>query len=256
MKLALIGYGKMGREAERVAVERGHTIAKTFNSRSAAPSQVDADLVDVGIHFAKAGTVLSDVEHWSGLGKNLVVGTTGWGKDLDTVSAAVKDAGTGLVYASNFSIGVNLFFRLAKELGRLVNAFSEYDLSIHEMHHKEKADSPSGTALTLADILLKEVKRKKEKLVGPSEGKIDPAFLQIVSTRLGAVVGTHTVSADSGADSIELTHTAKNRSGFALGAILAAEWIHGKKGIYTMDDLFGEMLANAGRQHLSKKSDF
>ena len=252
MNLALIGYGKMGKEAERIALERGHSISKTFDSKSAPLSGEEARRIDVGIHFSKAETVRKDIEHWSGLGKDLVVGTTGWGKDLDIVAALVKKAGTGLIYASNYSIGVNLFFRLVQELGDLINAFPEYDLSIHETHHKEKADSPSGTALTLAEILLKRVERKKGKLVGAPEGKIKPELLHVVSTRLGAVVGTHTVTADSGADTIELTHRAKNRSGFALGAVLAAEWIHGRKGIFTMDDILEEMLTNRSR---SQKSD-
>ena len=242
MNIGLIGYGKMGKELERVAQERGFTIVKTFNSKSALLSKTEASQIDVGIHFAKAETVHRDVEHWAGLGKNLVIGTTGWNNNLEAVSAAVKRAGTGLIYASNFSIGVNLLFRLAKELGVLVNTLPEYDLSIHEVHHKEKADSPSGTALTLAHILLERIKRKRELLVGLPQGKISPDLLQVSSTRLGSVVGTHTVLVDSGADSIELTHRAKNRSGFALGALLAAEWILGKKGVHTMDDVFKEML--------------
>jgi 4-hydroxy-tetrahydrodipicolinate reductase len=242
MKIGLIGYGRMGKEVERVAQERGHSIALKFTSKSPLLSKEEAQHIDVGIHFARAETVLRDVGHWCGLGKNLVIGTTGWGKDLDAVSALVKKADAGVVYASNFSVGVNLMFRLAKELGALVNALPDYDLSVHEAHHKEKVDSPSGTALTLADILLERIKRKTGKHTGPLQGKINPEFLQIVSTRLGSVVGTHTVLVDSSADSIELTHTAKNRSGFALGAVLAAEWIHGKKGLLTMDDLFEDLF--------------
>ncbi len=242
MNVGLIGYGKMGKEIERIAQERGHSIAAKFTSKSPLLSKDGAQRIDVGIHFARAETVRRDVEHWCGMGKNLVMGTTGWGKELDAVSALVEKADAGVVYASNFSVGVNLMFRLAKELGDLVNALPEYDLSIHETHHKEKVDSPSGTALTLADILLERIKRKKGKHAGPVQGKISPELLQIVSTRIGNVVGTHTVHVDSPADSIELTHTAKNRSGFALGAVLAAEWIVGKKGLHTMDDVFGDLF--------------
>lgn len=248
MNLGLIGYGKMGKEIERIAQERGHSITAKFTSKSSLLSKDEARNIEVGIHFARAETVRRDVEHWCGMGKNLVIGTTGWGNDLDVVSAIVKKANAGVLYASNFSVGVNLMFRLAKELGDIVNALPEYDLSIHETHHKEKADSPSGTALTLAEILLDRIQRKKGKHTGPVQGKINPELLQIVSTRIGNVVGTHTVLVDSPADSMELTHTAKNRGGFALGAVLAAEWIAGKKGLYTMDDLFGEILSNSTRQ--------
>ena len=242
MNIGIIGYGKMGKEIERAAREKGFTVGGTFDIDTPLLTKEQARTIDVGIHFAAGDSVLRDVEHWSRLGKDLVIGTTGWGKDLDAVRAVIKKAGTGLLYASNFSVGVNVLFRLARNLASMVNALPEYDVSIQETHHKEKADSPSGTALSLAEILLKSLHRKKNILTGTSQGKIDPSALNISSTRVGNVVGTHTVLVDSAADSIELTHRAKNRQGFALGALLAAEWIRGRKGVFTMDDLFETIL--------------
>jgi 4-hydroxy-tetrahydrodipicolinate reductase len=174
--------------------------------------------------------------------KNIVVGTTGWQNDFEKVKTVVAETDIGLVYASNFSVGVQLFFRLVKEAAALVNNIAEYDVSVHEAHHKDKIDSPSGTALTAAKILLEHVKRKRSILTGAPEGKIKPDQIQITSTRSGAIVGVHTITFDSVADSIEIRHTAKSRTGFALGALLAAEWVHGKHGLFTFEDVLADSL--------------
>ncbi len=242
MRLALIGYGKMGKEIERLAVERGWRadVHLDIALPPATPEQRKA--VDVAIHFAQAKTIIDDLSPWAEAQTPIVVGTTGWQDRLQDVEALVKKNRTGLVYASNFSLGVNIYFQLVRAAARLVDRFDEYDASIQEVHHKNKIDSPSGTALTMGQILLKHIGRKKELLSETSHGAIRPDQLHISSTRTGAVVGIHSVTLDSPADTIEVKHTAKNREGMARGALLAAEWIMGKKGIFTMDDLFQDLF--------------
>ncbi len=242
MTIALIGYGKMGKEIERRAQERGIAVTARLNSQSQPLAADVLHQIDVVVHFASPGSVVRHVEEWAQNKKNLVIGTTGWQNDLDRVRSTVEKHQIGLVYASNFSLGVNVFNQMVKQAGVAFNNFPEYDVSIHEAHHKDKLDSPSGTALMLANTLLKALDRKKEILSKPPEGKIKPEQLHVSSTRAGSVVGTHRVVFDSGADQIEFVHTAKNRSGFALGALLAAEWIRGKSGMFTMDDVLGDVL--------------
>jgi len=241
MNIILAGYGKMGKEIDRLASERGITVLGRLEPDTAV-DESDVQRTNVVIHFASSESVLPHVQRWSAAGKNMVVGTTGWQNDLEKVKAVVIERKIGLVYASNFSIGVNIFFRLIKEASSLINKFPEYDVAVHEAHHKDKVDSPSGTALTAATILLEHIQRKKAILSDPPKGKIKPEQLQVTSTRAGAIVGTHTVTFDSVADSIELKHTAKNRAGLALGALLAAEWINGKRGIFTMEDVLADIL--------------
>jgi 4-hydroxy-tetrahydrodipicolinate reductase len=241
MNIAIIGHGRMGKEIDRLATERG--LGVVLRLRSTTPL-TDQDILraDVGIHFAKPDSVVSHVQRWASLKRNMVIGTTGWQKDFMKVKAAVGENKIGIVYASNFSIGVHIFFRLIRETARLINHFAEYDVFVHEAHHKDKLDSPSGTALSAAKILLENIQRKKTLLTEPPQGSIKPDQLQITSTRAGSIVGTHTVTFDSLADSIELKHTAKNRTGFVLGALLAAEWIHGKQGLFTMEEVLSDVL--------------
>jgi 4-hydroxy-tetrahydrodipicolinate reductase len=171
-----------------------------------------------------------------------VIGTTGWQDHLPELEALVKKNNVGLIYASNFSLGVNIFFHLVQTTAQMMDRFTNYDTFIQEIHHRNKIDSPSGTALTMGQIVLNNLHRKKELLSETSHGKISPEQLHISSTRGGAVVGTHILTFDSAADTIELKHTAKDRSGLALGTLLAAEWIIGKKGFFTMDDVFQDIL--------------
>lgn len=242
MKIALVGYGKMGKEVERLAVEKGHTIVARLNSQSPQLSEEASGGIDVVIHFAVPASVVPHVEEWARKKTNLVIGTTGWQNELQKVRALVEQHRIGLIHASNFSLGVNLFSSIVQHAGIAFNKFPDYDLFIHEEHHKDKVDSPSGTALSLARLLLQVIERKKEILNKPPDGTIKPEQLHVSSTRAGAIVGTHRVVFDSAADQIELVHRAKNRTGFALGALLAAEWIRDKQGMFTMDDLVGDLF--------------
>jgi 4-hydroxy-tetrahydrodipicolinate reductase len=234
MKIALIGHGKMGQEIDALAREQGETIAKVFEIDNPVRPQDLAD-IDVCIDFSIPDSVLSNIRAAAEARRDIVVGTTGWDKHLPAIRSMVKDS--GLLYSSNFSLGMNIFFRIAASAAELMRNSAEYDPYIEEIHHRQKADSPSGTALSLGRILLARIDRKKGILAQPSEGKIPPDKLHIASIRAGTVTGIHTVGFDSEADLIELRHTAKNRRGFALGALTAARWLKGRKGVYTMDDV-------------------
>lgn len=241
MNIALIGYGSMGKEVERVAKERGITVAQTFdihnNVHGNGLTKNTLKGVDVCIEFSTPATVIENIEATAACGKNIVVGTTGWYDRLDHVRKVVKENKTGLLYAPNFSLGVNLFMQIVSNAAHLFDKYAEYDTAVSEIHHRGKSDSPSGTALALATAILAAMKRKKEILAETSHGQIRPDQLHVSSARLGLTTGKHSVSFDSEADSIELVHIAKNRSGFALGAVVAAEWLRGKKGLYTMRDV-------------------
>lgn len=242
LRLALIGYGKMGREVERIALDRGMEIAVRVDIDSPSLSTKGVRDADVAVHFAIPSTVVKHVKELANLRKPIVMGTTGWQNERATIQSIVESAGIGLVHASNFSIGINILYRLLKEAGTLFDRFAEYDVSVHEIHHKDKLDAPSGTALSIAHVLLNNIKRKKEILAGSPEGKIRPDQLQVASGRYGAVVGIHRVTFDSAADSIDIVHTAKNRTGFALGAVVAAEWIKDRIGMFTFEDVLADVL--------------
>ena len=234
MKIALIGFGKMGREVESVAREQGETISCVFEIDRIVRPEALAE-VDVCIEFstpdAAIGNILAAVEART----DIVVGTTGWYEHLPELRSSVRES--ALLYSANFSLGVNIFFRIASRAAELMNNATDYDPFVHEFHHRQKADSPSGTALHLSQLLLDRMERKTEILTDASKGRIAPTALHVSSTRAGFVIGEHTVGFDSEADLIELRHVAKNRRGFALGALAAARWLRGRKGVYTMDDV-------------------
>lgn len=242
MKIAIVGYGKMGREIERAAqakkIEVGAIFDLANNAQGSGLTPAALAGIDVCIDFSTPDAAPGNIAAAARAGKNIVVGTTGWQAKLGEVSAIVRERKTALLHAANFSLGMNVFMRLAGEAARLFDAHEMYDAAISEIHHRGKADSPSGTALALGKVLLARLHRKKELLAGSPAGAIGPGQLQIVSSRIGAVAGTHVVTFDSEADAVELVHTAKNRSGFALGALVAAGWLQGKQGIFTMEDLF------------------
>ena len=242
MRLAIVGYGKMGKEIERLAIEHGWSVDIRIDIDTPPVTKAQRDNVDVVIHFAAAKDIVNDLTPWAEAHKPIVVGTTGWQDNLQNVESLVKKLQIGLIYASNFSLGVNIFFHLVKAAAQMMDKFEDYDAFIQEVHHKHKIDSPSGTALTMGQIVLEQLQRKKNLLTETSHNKIKPEQLHISSIRSGTVVGTHTLAFDSAADTIELKHTAKDRSGMALGTLFAAEWIRGKKGLFTMNDAFQDIF--------------
>ncbi len=234
MKIGLIGYGKMGKEIESLLPWKEASITQKFNRTNLLETE-KLKGIDVAIDFSSPSTVIKNIEICVHTGIPMVIGTTGWNSEIEKIKNLVLTKNTGLIYASNFSIGVNLFFKIIKEASKLIDVYDHYDVSIHEIHHRKKLDSPSGTALTIGEKILSAMSKKKT-INARTEG-IKPDELQIASTRVGSVPGTHTVIFDSPEDTIELTHTARNRRGFALGALLAAEWIRNKKGFFTIEDM-------------------
>lgn len=248
MRIALVGHGKMGKMVEQAALQRGHEVVSIIdpNGPQAGFREITAGSVknaDVCIDFSSPESALENIKKLCSLHKNIVVGTTGWYAGLDAAKKLVKDGGNGLIYASNFSIGMNILFRLADDAGKIFDKFPEYDVGGVEYHHNQKADSPSGTAKSLAEILLKRVKRKKAIEYGMAKGKIAQDAIHFPSLRTGFIPGTHKIIFDSSADTVELSHTARSREGFAVGAVVAAEWLKGKKGFYGINDLLGQILA-------------
>jgi len=245
MNIALIGYGKMGKEIERLAPERKTTIKHIFTDENnisgiGLTAQALKD-VDVCIDFSTSTAVVDNIEAVAACGKNIVVGTTGWYDKLDEIKKLVKEQKIGLLYSPNFSLGMNIFYQMLSSAAHLFDKFDMYDVAVHETHHKGKADSPSGTALNLGQIIIQHLRRKKEIFHEAAHKQIKPEQLHVTSTRIGHVVGIHEVIFDSEADYIQLVHTAKNRQGFALGALIAAEWLKGKKGVYTMKDVLASI---------------
>jgi len=243
MKIGLAGYGKMGRAIEEIAIERGHEIL--FKSNSVFPlNQRDIDSVDVVIEFTKPDLAVQHIEMVLGAQKPIIVGTTGWNEQIHKVENLVSSNSGSLLYASNFSIGVNLFFELNEKLARLMNHRSHYKASINEVHHTQKVDAPSGTAITLANQILENNETYFSWVCEEgTEPHTTQGQLGVIAHRIPDVPGTHTVTYDSDIDSISITHQAHNRKGFALGAVLAAEWIVDKKGIHTIKDMLKDIQA-------------
>jgi 4-hydroxy-tetrahydrodipicolinate reductase len=235
VKIALIGYGKMGKEIEQIALTRHHEIILKIDvSNAASVSKNDLAKADVAIEFTTPHSSVENMCKCFDAQVPVVVGTTGWLAKFKEVEIACEKSKGGLFYASNFSIGVNLFFTLNNYLAKLMNNYGEYEASIEEIHHIHKLDSPSGTGITLADGLIKNLERKTEWV---KEQAVAPHQLAIVSKRENEVPGTHSVFYRSAVDDIEIKHTAHNRKGFALGAVIAAEFMQNKRGVYTMNDL-------------------
>ena len=235
MKAAIIGYGKMGREIERILTERGHEAALIIDTDNA--HELDAAHlagIDVALEFTTPETAYRNIRTCIECGVAAVSGTTGWTDRLGELQELCRERGGALFYASNYCLGVNLMFRLNRRLARMMERFDAYDVRIEEIHHTQKKDAPSGTAITLAEGIISEIGRKTGWV---NESSDDPSQIVVTSLREGAVPGTHTVTYESDDDRIELKHTIKNRRTLALGAVVAAEFLCGKKGVYTMDDL-------------------
>lgn len=237
----------MGHEVEQVLLRREHEVMARIDAQSgvgdhnaAEPSVLRG--ADVVIEFADGQSVLWNARSYAEAGVPAVVGTTGWEGEFDAVKQTVEKAGIGYLIGANFSIGANLFMKITLEAARLVNRIPDYDLLIHEAHHKHKKDSPSGTALSLATKILERVDRKDTLVTEVLHRAIDDNELQVSSVRGGSIPGHHRLTLDSAADTIEISHTARNRGGFALGAVMAAEWVRSRKGFLTVDDFLADLL--------------
>jgi 4-hydroxy-tetrahydrodipicolinate reductase len=232
LKIAIIGYGKMGQEIEKFLVERHHEI--TLRASASSPfTPKDLEGTDVAIEFSQPNAVVDNIFKCFDANCPVVVGTTGWYTRLNEVKNEGLSRNQSLLYATNFSIGVNVMFHLNKELARVMNTLNDYEPGIVEVHHIQKLDKPSGTAITLAEGLMENYPRKTKWVNNLAESNEE---LTIISQREGEVPGTHVVNYTSKADNISIVHQANNRSGFAHGAVLAAEWLHGKKGMYSIHD--------------------
>lgn len=234
MKIAIVGYGRMGKTIEKIAVNRGHTIGLKIGIENVEDLNADnLKDIDVAIEFTQPNSALNNLKTCFAANVPVVCGTTAWLDDWDKAIESMTTHNGTFLYASNFSVGVNIFFAINEQLAKYMNAQSDYNPSIHEIHHTGKLDAPSGTGITLGEGILKHLDRKSNWT------KSDPSTNEILisSERVDPAPGTHHVKYTSAIDDIELIHTAKSRDGFALGAVLAAEYIQDKKGLFTMNDV-------------------
>ncbi len=243
MKIALLGYGKMGQIIERFALDRGHEVVLKINVDNQEDLTVsNLRKADVAIDFSAPDAALGNIYACFDANVPVVVGTTGWYGELQQVKNDCLDRNNTLLYGSNFSIGVNLFFHMNKIMARLMNDYPAYDVQVEEIHHTQKLDAPSGTAMTIAEGIIENLDRKTEwvnEVEGtPFDEVVKPEQLLISSQRTENVPGTHTVVYSSEVDDIEFKHTAHSRAGFALGAVIAAEWLEHKQGFYNIADIF------------------
>jgi 4-hydroxy-tetrahydrodipicolinate reductase len=232
MNIALFGYGKMGKTIERIAIGRGHNIVAKIDIDTTG---YDLGEADVAIDFSVPTEALNNINKCFKKGIPIISGTTGWLKNYNKAIENCKKYNGAFIYASNYSLGVNLFFEFNNQLAKMMRNFNDYDISIEETHHTQKLDAPSGTAITLAEGIIANSDKENWSLNVTESEKTIP----IVAKRIENVPGTHIISYSSVVDEIEIKHTAKNRDGFALGAIIAAEWIKDKKGVFTMKDILG-----------------
>lgn len=239
MKIALLGYGKMGRVIEQIAIDRGHEITARIDLLNKDErATISPQTADVVIEFSSPHSAYDNLKYCMTNGLKTVSGTTGWLEHRPEIEALCAENNAAFFYASNFSIGVNLFFKLNKQLAKLMSNQTDYELVTYEIHHTEKKDSPSGTAITLAEGIMEE-NIAKEKWIN-NELPTEASEVPIWSSREGKVPGTHTIKYISDVDTIEMTHTAHSRQGFALGAVIAAEWLADKTGVRTMEELLSE----------------
>jgi len=245
MKIALLGYGKMGKIIEKIAISRKHEIVLTIDHDTLDDLTVEnLQKADVAIEFTMPTSVLGNIKQCFSAGVPVVVGTTGWYDQMPEIKHLCEQGDNTLLYGSNFSVGVNIFFHVNRLLAKVMNNYPYYDVQVEEIHHTQKLDSPSGTAITIAEGILENLETKSEwvNVLTTDDKSDDDAVsnnqLLIESLRIDSVPGTHTVIYDSEVDTIEFKHTAHNRNGFALGAVLAAEWLHNKKGFYSVDAMF------------------
>jgi 4-hydroxy-tetrahydrodipicolinate reductase len=240
MKIALMGYGKMGKQIEQLAVEKGHAISAILTSSISSKKESEELLgrADVCIDFSHHDTLLSHVEWAAAAQKNIVIGTTGWERDLENVKKIVLQAGIGCLYSPNFSIGIHFFLQLIAQASSIAASWEECDVGLIEAHHRQKQDAPSGTAKEIARIILEQHPQKQQ--ISKEGQKGDTSILSVATLRCGFIPGTHSVILDSPCDTITLTHQARDRSGFASGSIRAAEWLIGRQGFFGFQDIFAK----------------
>ncbi len=239
--LLLVGYGRMGQEVERVASQMGFPVVGIASgSRPLQPEMLQR--AEVVVDFSVPEAVLPTARRVLEAGKRLVIGTTGWAAQREELRTLTEEMEGGVVYGSNFALGLQLFLRLVEQAARLVAPFEEYDLFVHEIHHRAKRDAPSGTALLLAERILQALPRKR-RLLTEARGPLPAEVLHVSSSRGGSVVGVHTVFIDAEGESLELVHRAKSRRPFAVGALIAAEWIAQRRGFYEFGQVVEELLS-------------
>jgi 4-hydroxy-tetrahydrodipicolinate reductase len=237
LKLALIGYGKMGKAIEEVALHRAHEVVIKIDQPNLQDfTKENLSKADVAIEFTGPGSAFENVKKCIEFGMPVVCGSTGWTDKLEEIKKLCNDKNGAFIYSSNYSVGVNIFFDVNKKLAALMVPHKEYEVILEETHHTQKKDAPSGTAITLAEQILEQVKRKKQWV---NELSDNPEDLEIISQRIDPAAGTHSVKYSSAIDNIEIIHTAHNRKGFAFGALLAAEFIKKRNGFFTMKDVLG-----------------
>ena len=235
MNIAILGYGKMGQQVEKIALEKKHKIVACIDNEQEWKKYVDKlKEADIAIEFSTPNAVLANIEKCFQRDLPIVVGTTGWHESLQKVKNLCVANNQTLLYASNFSLGVNLFYALNRALAKLMNEHKEYDVCIEEVHHTAKKDSPSGTAITLANDIIKYLPQK-ENWINEINDKTED--LSIKSERISNIIGTHIVTYASELDTIEIKHTSHNRKNFAIGAVKAAEWLLKKRGFYSINDM-------------------
>ena len=236
MRVAIIGYGKMGHEIEQVLIQRGHTVALIIDQNNTEDLCAEKlSDIDVAIEFTTPDTAYNNVRTCIECGTPVVCGTTGWHDKLEELQALCRENDSTMIWSSNYSLGVNITFRLNRYLAEIMNRFDAYNVSMEEIHHTQKKDAPSGTAISLANDILERVERKDKWVNEPTT---DANAIEITSLREGTVPGTHTVTYTSDDDKIEIKHTLFSRRALALGAVVAAEFIAPRKGVFTIDDLF------------------
>lgn len=235
MRVALIGYGKMGKAIEEIILQRSHEVVLKIDEPNINDfTKENFAKADVAIEFTSPHSAYENIKKAISFGTPVVSGSTGWTERIDEIKKYCLEQNSAFIYASNFSVGVNIFFEVNKRLAELMSSHPDYIIEMEEIHHTQKKDAPSGTAITLAEQILELVKRKKRWI---NEKSNDGQAIPIISKRIDPAPGTHTVSYLSPIDDITITHTAHNRKGFALGAVMAAEFIRDKKGIFTMKEV-------------------
>ncbi len=245
MNIALIGYGRMGKAIHEIAEAHGATVTLIVDptadvAHAKTIDEADFSGVDCAIDYTHPDTAIENVQKLADKGVNIVMGTTGWYDQEDKVRQIVEDAGIAFLWASNFSIGVHLFWKMLRKAGEIMNKYEEYDVYGHEFHHKMKADSPSGTAITTAKQILETVDRKDTMVTEELKRKPEANELHFSATRGGYVTGDHSIFFDSPTDYIEIKHSARNRSGYAIGSVETAKWLEGKKGFFSIEDFLND----------------